>query len=261
MKILKKLTVLSLCLLSTLTASAYAGSLERTDWELSKLITYSQGAIPKLERTLSLGFNQGMVYGFNGCNNFNSGYVQNERRATLTIKTNQMASTLMACMPQMDQVSKAFQLALQNTAQYKLTAKELTLLDKKGRALARFSKPITELPNTQWQVGSYNSGNALVSSLNSERMTAAFDKKGQLSGFSGCNQYFASYKIDPSQGTMQVGAVGSTKKMCVQPEDVMQEEQAFLSAWTRVRSYQRLGQDLTLFDHKGTRVLTFRLLK
>lgn len=261
MKILKKLTALSLFLLGTLTANTYAASLERTDWELNKLTTYSQGTIPQLERALSLGFNQGRVYGFNGCNNFNSGYIQNERRATLTIKTNQMASTLMACMPQMEPVSKAFQLALQNTAQYKLTAKELTLLDKKGRALARFSKPITELPNTQWQVGSYNSGNALVSSLNSERMTASFDKKGQLSGFSGCNNYFASYKIEPSQGTMRVGAIGSTKKMCVQPDEVMQEEQAFLNAWKRVRSYQRLGKDLTLFDHKGTRVLTFRLLK
>ena len=260
MKNSQTFAALSLVILCAL-LPAHGASLEQTDWELSKLNTYPTGAIPKIGRSLSLGFNQGRVYGFNGCNNFNSGYSQNERRATLSIKTNQMASTLMACMPPVEKVSKAFQQALQNTTHYKMMGRELVLIDKRGKTLARFSKPITELPNTQWQVSSYNSGNALVSSLNSERMSATFDKKGQVSGFAGCNQYFASYKIDASQGTIKVGAIGRTKKMCFEPQDVMQEEQSFLSAWKRVRSYQRLGQDLTLFDHKGTRVFTFRLLK
>lgn len=250
----------SLTLLLGTATSTYASSLEQTDWELSRLATYSE-SIPTVGRALSLGFNQGMAYGFNGCNNFNTSYTQNESKTTLTIEAERAMSTAMACMPQMEGVSKAFDQALHKTTQYKLNGRTLTLLDKKGKTLAQFNKPLTELPNTEWRVSAYNSGSALVSSLVSEQMTAAFDKKGNLSGFSGCNTYNSSYTIDPTQGTIKIAPIGSTKKLCAQPEDVMKEERLFLKTWQQVRSYQRLGNVLNLFDHKGTKMLTFSLLK
>ncbi|WP_020560613.1 META domain-containing protein [Thiofilum flexile] len=259
MKNFKKLLTVSLLLVGAI-HTAHATSLEQTDWELIQLNPSQAQSLPQLRLPLTLGFNHGMVYGFNGCNSFHSGYQHNEQRSTLTINTQRMATTRMACLPKAENLSQDFQQVLQRTTHYQMTAKELTLLDKKGRMLARFSKPLTELPNTQWKVASYNSGNALVTSVNSARMTAAFDKQGQLSGFAGCNHYRASYKIDPSQGTLQVDKMGSTRKMCHTPDRVMKEEQAFLAAWQRVRSYQRLGKKLTLFDYKGTRVFTFRLL-
>jgi heat shock protein HslJ len=258
------LQMLKAFLLATITVAStttLAASLEQTDWELNQLKTYKTGAIPQIGRALSLGFNQGMVYGFNGCNNFNTAYQSNEHNTTLKINTQRMTSTLMACMPQMDAVSKAFDQVLKQTSSYKQTDNQLTLKDKTGKTLAQFTKPLTALPNTQWRVVSYNSGNALVSSLNSERMTADFGKKGQLSGFAGCNQYTSSYTVDTSQGTIKIAPIGSTKKFCTEPDSVMKEEQAFLNAWKQVRSYQRLGNVLNLFDHKGTRMLSLSLIQ
>lgn len=127
--------------------------------------------------------------------------------------------------------------------------------------VATFSRPATTMAGTQWRVIGFNTGNAFMSSLNTERMTASFNPNGQLSGFAGCNDYSAQYTLNPTSKTMTVKKVVSTKRLCPQSSELMQEEAGFLKAWTQVQRYERSSDTLTLYNNGGIRVLSFSLAR
>ena len=77
----------------------------------------------------------------------------------------------------------------------------------------------------------------------------------QISGSTGCNHYFGTYEASGSDLTL--GAVASTEMACLQPEGVMDQEQAFLAALASVTSYRLAGAGLELLDGAGNVVLSF----
>ncbi len=69
---------------------------------------------------------------------------------------------------------------------------------------------------------------------------------GKISGSGGCNNYFADF-TEESPRKLSVGPIGATQKMCA--DDVMAQEQKFLSALQSLRGFQfRNGQVLLNTD-------------
>jgi heat shock protein HslJ len=72
----------------------------------------------------------------------------------------------------------------------------------------------------------------------------------QISGSTGCNHYFGPYAVSGSDIT--IGDVASTEMYCMDPEGVMDQEQAFLVALASVASYRLAGARLELLDAAGS---------
>lgn len=58
--------------------------------------------------------------------------------------------------------------------------------------------------------------------------------EGRVAGLAGCNNYTASYEVEGD--TLKIGMAASTRKMC--PAALMDQEQKFLDALTRVTRYE-----------------------
>jgi heat shock protein HslJ len=76
-----------------------------------------------------------------------------------------------------------------------------------------------------------------------------------VTGSAGCNNYFASYETEGE--TLAVGPAGSTRKMCAEPEGIMDQETAFLAALGSAATYEIKGDRLQVWDADGSRMLSF----
>jgi heat shock protein HslJ len=77
----------------------------------------------------------------------------------------------------------------------------------------------------------------------------------QMSGSTGCNTYFGTYEVSGDE--LSIGAVAVTEMWCMEPEGVMDQEQAFLAALASVTSYRLAGERLELLDSTGEAILVF----
>jgi len=77
----------------------------------------------------------------------------------------------------------------------------------------------------------------------------------QIRGSAGCNQYFGTYAASGSDIT--IGDVGRTEMYCMEPEGVMDQEQAFLAVLASAASYRLAGAQLELLDGTGSVILAF----
>jgi hypothetical protein len=75
-----------------------------------------------------------------------------------------------------------------------------------------------------------------------------------LSGSTGCNNFFSNLKED-SKGAIELGPIGSTRKMCLENQR-NQLEQDFLNVLEDYRSWQQNQNQLLLFGKSGD-VLVF----
>lgn len=88
-----------------------------------------------------------------------------------------------------------------------------------------------------------------------------FRGDGQVGGFSGCNSFFGALEAatavpEPAGDLRFSDSIGVTRMAC--PDAMMQTENAFLHALTKVERYERSGLDLILFDADGNAVLTLK---
>ena len=73
------------------------------------------------------------THGSDGCNRFNGSY----ETSAQTLRFGRLASTMMACIPPVDQMSREFVGAISAAASYRIQGKQLTLLDGEGRVRMR----------------------------------------------------------------------------------------------------------------------------
>ena len=78
------------------------------------------------------------THGSDGCNRFNGGYETTGQ----TLHFARLASTMMACVPPVDQMSRDFIGAISATASYRIQGKQLTLLDDVGRVRMRLEATV-----------------------------------------------------------------------------------------------------------------------
>jgi heat shock protein HslJ len=153
-------------------------------------------------------------------------------------------STLVACLP--DSQADAFLKGLANVGSYMFADGKLVLLLKVDSGSMTFaaSDP-TAIAGTSWNVTGINNGKqAVVSVINGTTVTLNFAADGKVNGSAGCNNYFGPYTTNGDQ--IKIGPLGSTRKMCGEPEGVMEQETNFRKALEAGTTFKITGNQLVI---------------
>ncbi len=210
--------------LSSVCAAAAPGppALDGTAWVLSAL----PGRLLVSGSAVTLRFEGGHVLGTDGCNRYSAAYTAAGTALHVDPKA---AATMMACPPELMDQASAYIGALGKAASWRIAAGGLTLFDAGGATLLTFVAEKQSLAGTSWKVTGYNNGKqAVVSVLASGTPTLEFSADGKLAGSSGCNRYSASYTSEGAR--IALGPMAVTKKACLAPDGVMEQETLFLKA-------------------------------
>ncbi|AMY07865.1 heat-inducible protein [Luteitalea pratensis] len=179
------------------------------------------------DRVPTLTLDGSRVQGSDGCNRYTGPYKAGTD-GTFRV-SGSVARTKMACPGVTAQLAREFMAALTRSARLRLDGSRLTLLDAAGTVLAVFEAQTQALANTAWDVTAYNNGKAaVVSVITGSRLTLAFSEDGRVSGSAGCNGFTGSYTVD--NGDLSIRGTAATRKMCVDPAGVMEQESAFLKS-------------------------------
>ncbi len=215
-------------------AAASAASIEGVPWALAS--------------GPSATFTNGTVAGSTGCNRFTATYTLDGD----ALEIGRVASTQMACAPPADKVEREYLAALDRVAGWHRAGDELVLSDADGNELLRFAPPSVR---GAWVATTFLQRDAVASPLPGTRVTAEFGPDGTLAGSAGCNAYHATYTA--THGTIEIGAPAATKKACGDPDGIMEQEQAYLSALPLAASYSVEGSKLSLLTAQGTFVAVY----
>jgi len=220
--------------------------LDGTSWILTGIADTDLS--PDLVGTLI--FADGQAAGSATCNRYSGNYESDGS----DLSFGPLMTTMMACLDPTPEAD--FMAAMEQVASYQVVDEQLLLVDGNGNTVLTFKPQPTSLSGTSWQLLSYHTDSAMVSVIAESEITATFDDE-RINGSAGCNSYFAAVETDGSQ--LSLGPAGSTRKLCPQPEGVMEQEMAYLQAIQNAASYQVEGNKLTLLDGEGMRLALFAL--
>jgi heat shock protein HslJ len=227
----------------TMTSAAEAPSLDDTAWVLVAL----PGRTLVPESSVTLQFTDGRLSGSDGCNRYSGSY--SVKDAQLDVPPN-LASTQMACDPGLMEQARAYTSALTGAKSYRVSGDQLELLSASGATLAAFAAQSQSLAGTSWHATGINNGKQAVSSLvKDSTVTLSFGADGVATGSAGCNNFRAPYSVDGAK--VSFGPAVATRKMCPEPEGVMQQEQVFLNALGTVATSRIEGDRLELRTTTG----------
>jgi heat shock protein HslJ len=235
-----------------------------TTWEL---MGYNNGkggfasAIAGTEITALFG-EDGQLSGSAGCNTYHTAYEigGNPAAASGSISIpGPVASTMMMCgEPEgiMEQ-EQAYLAALESARTYEIEGAQLTIYDAQGtRALSFTALESVSLLGPTWLVTRYNNGKGgYTSALLDTEITAMFGEDGSLTGSAGCNNYTSSYEVEGD--AISIGPAATTRKMCPEPQGIMEQETAYLAALEAAATYEIQGDTLELRNAEGTRMVTY----
>jgi len=243
--------VSSACAAVPPTAESPAGDpprLDGTAWVLAELPGHTR--VPG--SSITLGFENGRASGSDGCNRYGFAYTGSGSRLEFMPSG---ISTQMACAPELMQQAAAFTTSLTRTKAFGMESGQLQLLDAAGAVVARFDPQPEGLASTAWLVTGYNNGRqALVSVLKGTELTMEFSADGRVAGSAGCNRYTGSFKQDGK--ALSFGPAAATRRMCVEPEGVMEQEQQFLKALETVATARHEADRVELRTADGAMAIT-----
>jgi heat shock protein HslJ len=102
-----------------------------------------------------------------------------------------------------------------------------------------------------------NNGRGGVASLvEGTVVTAEFGADGRVAGSGGCNQFSGGYTLEGDG--LAIGPVASTRKACLEPEGVGEQEAAYLAALARVTTWSFREERLQLRAADGALQVEFR---
>jgi heat shock protein HslJ len=214
---------IALSLASALPAMAQPTTLEGTAWTLVVLKGH-----PEISGTPTLRFEGGSLTGNDGCNSFRAPYELDGAGVRLT---GPLVLTQRACPQPVMAQARSVQLAVGSAAGVRFVGGRLVLVDQAGAEVATYAPQTQDIAGTTWMVTGYNNGKqAVVSVATGTHLTLEFSSDGTVSGTAGCNRFTGSYTAGPS--TVSIARVAATRKMCVEPATVMDQETAYLAALT-----------------------------
>ena len=218
--------------------------IEDTPWQLvsGKDITISDGVV------VSAAFTEGNVFGSSGCNQYRGPYTLDGD----SLEIGETAGTRMACPPPADEIERAYLAALVDVASWAIDGEELVLSDAGGNELLRYE--VASITG-KWTVTGVKTGDAVVSPIVGTELTAVFADDGSLTGSAGCNNYTTSYTADT--GDIEIEPPASTKKLCPEPEGIMEQETAYLAALGAAATYGFNGPTMGVSDSEGKKLITF----
>ena len=230
--------------------SAQSNALTGKVWVLTTLL----GKAPLQGTELTSAFTPaGDVSGSAGCNHYGGRFTA----SASTIRISSIASTQMACAPKIMAQEAVFLKALASVRSYRVTGGKLTIEAAGGRAVLTYKAQSQRLAGTSWQVLAYNNGKqAVVSVSAATKLTVAFGNDGNLSGFGGCNSYSATYSATSPK--LSIGTVISTRKACLEPKGVMEQESLYLAALHTAATYRIEESKLELRTATGALAAEFQ---
>lgn len=119
----------------------------------------------------------------------------------------------------------------------RLAGETLDMADADGRVVLRFrAVPILALAGSRWIATMINNGLGGVASLvEGTVVTAEFGADGRVAGSGGCNQFNGAYTLDGA--ALAIGPIAATRRACLAPEGVGEQEAAYLAALARVATW------------------------
>jgi len=108
----------------------------------------------------------------------------------------------------------------------------------------------TRLLNAEWELISLNGGDL----IEGRAITLHFAETS-LEGSGGCNTYGGSYTV--SEDRLSVSGVYATEMACMEPEGIMDQEQAYLQLFNAITRYRVEGDQLELYNEAGSPTLVF----
>jgi heat shock protein HslJ len=230
-------------------AASGEGPLDGTAWVLASLVGRAVAGSP----AVTLQFDGGRLSGTDGCNRFSAGYTATGSELAVSP---QIASTQMACPPEVEAKARAFLAALTGAKRYRVHGARLELLAEDGTTLAALAAQSLVLTGTSWRATGINNGRqAVVSVVNGTSVTLSFGADGDASGQGGCNHYSGHYEANGSQIT--IGRVAVTEMSCTNPPGVMEQEQAYLKALGTASTVRFEGNRLELRTADGALAVGF----
>ncbi|MGL4648886.1 MAG: META domain-containing protein, partial [Caldilineaceae bacterium] len=229
-----------------------------TDWTLVAMDEAMGVAYDPAQGAVTMHFNEdGSVSGNAGCNNFNGGFTDDGATITFT----PLATTRMLCPEAQMGVENAMLAVLDGSVQYSIEGSTLTMTSTSGTLVFEGVPAVAEdaaaadeaLPpfGTLWTLVSFDENMGVEFDPAVTTVTATFTEDGQVSGTSGCNNYFGGFTVDGTLVTFE--PLGGTRMMCEEPANSV--EFAFLNAMQGEALYQINGSTLELITGEGT--LTF----
>ena len=106
------------------------------------------------------------------------------------------------------------------------------------------------LKGTEWVLNSLND-NALIED---KQITLRFGDTS-IEGSGGCNTYGGSYTA--SEDSLSLSDVYWTEMACMEPEGIMEQEQAYFQALNAAVRYRVDGDRLEVYDEAGAQILAF----
>lgn len=186
------------------------------------------------------------IAGNTGCNSFSG---QAEISADGTFAVGDLATTLIGCDPARSNQEANIHRALADADRW--AVEETTaVLSANGATVMQMSMADTSLAGSQWSVTSINNGHGGVQSVSEgSDPTLIFGSDGKLAGSTGCNNLIATYT--EGDGSLSIGSVGTTKKLCGTPAGIMEQEQDMVTALTNTSAYSVTGDTLRMADEDG----------
>lgn len=232
-------------------------TIEDTVWELKTYLSVSGTMDPRVHKSrVHMTISDGKISGNAGANRFFGGV---EIDGT-SIKISTVGSSMMMGTPELMAQEGQFLKLLQRSKNYQIVDGELRMLDADGKTVMTFVPRIEpSLTSTVWKAIGVNNGKGGVSSLRKDtEINAEFTAEGRVSGTSGCNSYSGGYKLE---GTSIVfSSMAGTRKMCAEPEGVMEQEMKFLQALEKSAVYSIHEDRLELRDASGALQVSFSAL-
>ena len=111
--------------------------------------------------------------------------------------------------------------------------------------------PDNPLAGTRWRATVLNGDTVLAGTT----LTAAFDAKGRVNGSSGCNTYSATYTLNGAQ--LAITPPTGTSALCADPQGIMEQESAFLTALQSASSFNLEGGQLYLLSASNQALIEF----
>jgi heat shock protein HslJ len=108
-----------------------------------------------------------------------------------------------------------------------------------------------DLAGSEWVLQQLNN-QSLVPDTN---ITLAFDEQN-VDGFAGCNGYGGPYTVG-KPGAITVIELAREMEACLEPQGVLEQEDAYITTLLSARSYRVEGDRLELLDDAGEVALTF----
>jgi heat shock protein HslJ len=207
--------------------------LNGSDWNLTAL----NGSDLLPDTNITLGFEDGHVAGFAGCNAYGGSYSAADD-GTLSISV--LEVTAQACLePQgvMEQ-EDAYLTAFQGAAAYRVTDEQLELVDAGGELLLVFARKEEfamdpgDLPRTVWHLESLDGADPVEGSS----ITLAFHDESHASGQAGCREYTVIYEASGDEIRFPFLSM-SGDDACLADEALYRQEGQYTDALTWASNY------------------------